>query len=136
MDLEDARRFLRGHPRAVLATRRRDGRPQMSPVLVAVNDAGQAVVSTRETAMKTHNARRDPAVWLCVLSDGFFGDWIQLQGTATVVPLPEAMDGLITYYRTLSGEHPDWEDYRQAMVRDRRVLLTIDLTAAGPDRSG
>lgn len=136
MDLEDARRFLRGHPRAVLATRRRDGRPQMSPVLVAVNDAGQAVVSTREAAMKTHNARRDPAVWLCVLSDGFFGDWIQLQGTATVVPLPEAMDGLITYYRTLSGEHPDWEDYRQAMVRERRVLLTIDLTAAGPDRSG
>jgi PPOX class probable F420-dependent enzyme len=136
MDLEDARRFLRGHPRAVLTTRRRDGRPQMSPVLVAVTDAGQAVVSTRETAMKTHNARRDPTVWLCVLSDGFFGDWIQVQGTATVVPLPEAMDGLITYYRTLAGEHPDWEDYRQAMVRERRVLLTIDLTAAGPDRRG
>lgn len=136
MDVDRARAFLRSHHRAVLATARRDGTPQLSPVTVGVNDAGQAVVSTRETAMKTHNVRRDPRVWLCVLPDGFFGEWIQLAGTAQVVSLPMAMDGLVDYYRSISGEHPDWDDYRAAMARERRVLLQIDLTHAGPDRSG
>ena len=94
------------------------------------------VVSTRETAVKTLNLRRDPRVSLCVLSEGFFGDWIQIDGHATVVSLPEAMDPLVDYYRTVSGEHPDWDDYRAAMVRDRRVIVRIELERAGPDRAG
>jgi PPOX class probable F420-dependent enzyme len=136
VDLDQARSFLREHHRAVLATSRKDGTPQLSPVLVGLDGEGRATVSTRETAMKTLNARRHPHVWLCVLSDGFHGDWIQVEGTASVLSLPEAMEPLVEYYRRVSGEHPDWDDYRRAMVRDRRVLLRIELTRAGPDRGG
>jgi PPOX class probable F420-dependent enzyme len=136
VDLDQARGFLRDHHHAVLVTSRRDGTPQASPVLVVLDGEGRATVSTRETAMKTHNVRRNPRVWLCVLPDGFYGDWVQVEGTASVLSLPEAMEPLVDYYRRISGEHPDWDDYRRAMERDRRVLLRIDLTRAGPDRSG
>jgi PPOX class probable F420-dependent enzyme len=136
MDLDEARSFLRQNHRAVLATMRRDGTPQLSPVTCAVDDSGAVIVSTRETAAKTHNVRRDPRAWLCVLNDGFFGQFVQLEGSVSVVALPEAMDGLIDYYRSISGEHPDWDDYRAAMEREQRVLLRLELTRAGPDFSG
>jgi PPOX class probable F420-dependent enzyme len=136
VDLDQARSFLRDHHHAVLATTRRDGTPQLSPVLAGLDGEGRATVSTRETAMKTRNARRDPRVWLCVLSDRFLGNWVQLEGTATVLSLPEAMEPLVDYYRRVSGEHPDWDDYRRAMERERRVLLRVELTRAGPDRGG
>ncbi len=136
MDVESALRTLRAQHHAVLATLRADGTPQMSPVLTAVDDGGRVVVSTRETAFKTHNLRRDPRLWLCVLPDGFWGHWLQVEGRAEIVSLPEAMDGLVDYYRRLSGEHPDWDEYREAMHTERRVLLRVELTRAGPDRSG
>jgi PPOX class probable F420-dependent enzyme len=136
MELDEARDFIRQHHHAVLATTRRDGRPQMSLVACAVDDDGQVVVSSRETAMKTHNLRRDPQASLCVFEDSFFGGWVQVDGTAAVVSLPDAMEGLVAYYRSVSGEHPDWDDYRAAMERDRRVLLRISIERAGPDRSG
>jgi PPOX class probable F420-dependent enzyme len=136
MELDDAREFIRDHHHAVMVTRRRDGNPQLSPVTCGVDDEGLVVVSTRETAMKTKNLRRDPSVSLCVVSDGFYGEWVQVDGRATVVSLPEAMDGLVHYYRSISGEHPDWDDYRSAMERERRVLVRIALDRAGPDRSG
>src|SRR4030095_14517089 len=117
MDLDEARRFLASNHRAVLAARRRDGSPQLSPVLVGLDREGRATVSTRETAMKTLNVRRDPHVWLCVLNDRFYGNWIQLTGTAQVLSLPEAMEPLVEYYRGISGEHPDWDDYRPAVGR-------------------
>ncbi|MCP2260549.1 PPOX class probable F420-dependent enzyme [Streptoalloteichus tenebrarius] len=136
MDLDTARAVAREQHHAVLATMRADGTPQMSPVLVAVDDEGRLLISTRETAFKARNARRDPRVWICVLPDGFFGRWVQVEGTATVVSLPEALPGLEDYYRRISGEHPDWDEYRAAMRAERRVLLRIELTRAGPDRSG
>ncbi|MFI6599011.1 PPOX class F420-dependent oxidoreductase [Nonomuraea sp. NPDC050536] len=136
MDFDKAREFLRTNHRAVLLTRHRDGRPQMSPVTVGVDSEGYAVISTRETAAKTRNVLRDPSVSVCVMNDGFYGGWIQIDGTAEVIHLPEAMDHLVAYYRDISGEHPDWDDYRAAMLRDRRVILRIHLTHAGPDRHG
>jgi PPOX class probable F420-dependent enzyme len=136
MELDEAREFVRANHRAVLATVKRDGTPQMSPITVAVDASGAITVSTRETAVKAKNVRRDPRVWLCVLNDGFFGQFVQIEGTATVVELPEAMDGLVEYYRSVSGEHPDWDDYKAAMVRDQRVLLRIEPTRAGPDFHG
>lgn len=136
MDLDEAREFIAGHHRAVLATFRTDGRPQLSPVLCAVDDTGDVLISTRETAMKTHNLRRDPRAALCVINDGFFGAWAQVEGDAQVASLPEAMDGLIEYYRLTGGEHPDWDDYRAAMERERRVLVRVSLTRAGPTVSG
>lgn len=136
MDLDRARDFLRTNHRAVLATYHRDGRPQLTPVTAGVDEAGRAVISTRETAIKVHNLARDPRAALCVLNDGFFGEWVQVEGTAEIVHLPEAMEPLVDYYRRISGEHPDWADYRAAMERDRRVLVRVTLTRAGPDFQG
>jgi len=136
VDLDTARKFLRAHHRAVLATSRADGRPQLSPVTATVDDDGRVLISTREAAIKTRNLRRDPRASLCVLNDGFFGEWIQVEGTAEIVPLPAAMDILVSYYRSVAGEHPDWADYRAAMERDRRVIARVTITRAGPDVSG
>ena len=132
MSPDEARAFVASNHRAVLITRRRGGGLQTSPVLVGVDDEGKVVISTREGAYKTGNLRRDPAVVLCVLSDDFFGRWIQIDGTAEIVPLPEAMEGLVDYYRRISGEHPDWDEYRRAMQHDRRVLVRVSVDAAGP----
>ncbi len=136
MDLDDARSYLRDNRRAILATMRRDGTPQLSPVLVAVDGEGRVLISTREPAMKTRNVRRDPRAWVCAIPDAFFGGHVQVEGDVEVASLPEAMDGLVEYYRRVAGEHDDWDDYRAAMRRDRRCLLRLTLTRAGPDASG
>lgn len=136
MDLDDARAFVREHPNAVLATLRKDGTPQMSPIVVAVDDEGVFVISSRETAYKVKNLRREPRAWLCVLPDGFYGQWIFVEGTVEIQSLPDAMESLVDYYRRLSGEHADWDDYRAAMVRDQRCVVRIAATRAGPDREG
>ena len=136
MDPGQAADFLRAHHRAVLATSRADGRPQLSPVLCVADDEGRILISTRETAVKTRNLRRDPHASVCAFTDGFFGEWVQAEGDAEIISLPDAMDLLVDYYRRVAGEHSDWADYRAAMVRDRRVIVRITITRAGPDVSG
>ncbi len=136
MDIDAALDFVRTNHHAVLATLKADGTPQLSPVTAGIDDGGRVVISTRQTAYKVRHIRRNPRVWLCAFPDGFFGTWTQIEGTAEIVELPEAMDGLVDYYRRISGEHPDWDDYRAAMIRDQRVLLTIAITKAGPTVSG
>jgi PPOX class probable F420-dependent enzyme len=136
MEIGDALSFIREQHEAVMLTYRRDGSAQLSPVACNVDADDRVVVSTRETALKAKNLRRDPRVSLCVLTSGFYGHWIQLDGTAEVVSLPDAMEPLVEYYRSTSGEHPDWDDYRAAMVRDQRVIVRITPERAGPDRAG
>jgi|TARA_B100001540_G_C15657035_1_gene573776 PPOX class probable F420-dependent enzyme len=135
MEIEKGLNYVRDNSRAVLATRRRDGSPQMSPVNIAVVDE-EIIMSTRETAIKTWNMRRDPISWLCVFPDKWLGRWVQLQCRAEIVSLPDAMDLLVSYYRTLSGEHPDWDDYKRAMVDDQRCIIKFEIEAAGPDIQG
>jgi PPOX class probable F420-dependent enzyme len=136
MDLGKARAFIKENHRAVMMTYRQDGRPQLSPVAAGLDAEGRVVVSTRETAYKTRNLRRDPRVSLCVFMEKFYGDWIQIDGTTEVLSLPEALEPLVDYYKRTWGEHPDWAEYREAMVKEKRVLLVITLERAGPDRSG
>jgi PPOX class probable F420-dependent enzyme len=136
VDLDEARAYVRQNSHAVLSTVRRDGAPQMSPVAAAVDAEGRVVVSSRETAFKTKNLRRDPRAWLCVMPDAFCGRWVQLQGTVDVLSLPEALEPLVDYYRTVAGEHEDWNGYRRAMVAEQRCLLRVTLFRAGPDRAG
>ena len=136
MDTGRAADFLRAHHRAVVATSRSDGRPQLSPVTCTVDDENRVLISTRETALKTRNLRRRPQASLCVFTDNIFGEWVQVEGDVEIIPLPDAMDLLVEYYRSISGEHPDWDDYRAAMVRDQRVIVRITITRAGPDASG
>jgi len=136
MDREAALEFIRHNHHAVLATTRADGEPQLSPVAAGVDGDGFVVVSTRETAVKAKNLRRRPRASLAVLKDSFFGEWVQVEGPVEIVSLPDAMDGLIAYYRSVSGEHPNWDDYRAAMENERRVLLRLSVERAGPTISG
>jgi PPOX class probable F420-dependent enzyme len=135
MDLDQARDYVRSHHRAVIATRSATGLHQ-SPVLVGVDEDGRLTVSSRETAYKTRHLREDPWVQLCVFPDSFFGEWIYVEGEAEVVSLPEAMEPLVEYYRGISGEADDWDEYRAGMERERRVIVRITPLRAGPDRQG
>lgn len=136
MDRDAARDFLREHHRAVLHTFRDDGRPQLSPVVVALDDEGRAIVSTREASMKVTNLERDPRASLCVFTDEFFGPWVRIDGDCEIVYLPDALEPLVDYFRRVAGEHDDWDEYRNAMREERRVLLRIAIRDAGPDVSG
>ncbi|MBC7292380.1 MAG: PPOX class F420-dependent oxidoreductase [Actinotalea sp.] len=136
MDIPTALDFVRGNGRAVLATRRGDGEPQLSPVLAVVDDAGRLLVSTRETAVKTRNLRRHPRASLCVFTERFFGPWVQLAGPVEIISLPAAMEPLVEYYRLAAGEHEDWDAYREAMEHEQRCLLVITPDEAGPTVSG
>jgi PPOX class probable F420-dependent enzyme len=131
---DEARAFVASNHRAVLVTRRSGGGLQTSPVTVGVDGDGKVVISTRDRAYKARNLRRDPSATLCVFNDGFFGSWLQIDGTAEIVSLPEAMEPLVDYYRRISGEHPDWDEYRQAMRDQRRVLIRVTIDRAGPTR--
>jgi PPOX class probable F420-dependent enzyme len=134
--VDEVRAFIQANHRGVLATTRKDGEPQLSPVTVGVDDDGSLIISTREGAIKTWNVRRTGRASVCVFQDSFFGAWVQAEGAASIESLPEAMEGLVRYYRLVAGEHPDWDDYRSAMVRDKRVLMRIQIERAGPQHSG
>jgi PPOX class probable F420-dependent enzyme len=136
MDLDQARTFIRDNPRSVLATRRQNGSPQMTPIVAALDAEGRVMISSRETAYKTRNARRDPRVSVMFQTNQFFGGHVQVDGTAEVISLPEAMDLLVDYYKRLSGEHPDWDEYRTAMEAEKRVIIRVTIDRAGPNRSG
>ena len=136
MDIEESRRFIADNHRAVLVTKKRDGSTQTSPITIGVDDEGRAVISSRETAYKVKNLQRDPYATVCVFTDNFFGPWAQIEGTAEIVHLPEAMELLVDYYRRISGEHPDWDEYRSVMERDKRVIIRFEIEKAGPTRSG
>ena len=128
--------FLRPRHQAVLLTRRRNGGAQLSPVTCGVDAEGRIVVSTYPQRAKVANARRDPAVSLCVLSSDWNDAWVQVDGDAEVLDLPDALEPLVEYYRSISGEHPDWDEYRAAMTRQGKSLLRITVTRWGPIATG
>lgn len=135
MDHAAALDYVRSNDRAVILTTRANGEPAMAPVTVAVVD-GQVTMSTRETAYKVGHLRRDPQTSLCVFPEKWLGRWVQLNCRATIVSLPDAMETLVEYYRTLRGEHPDWDDYRRAMRDDQRCIVRFEILSAGPDVAG
>ncbi|MGW4116048.1 PPOX class F420-dependent oxidoreductase [Actinosynnema sp. NPDC004786] len=128
--------FLRPRHRALLVTVRGDGRPQVSPVTCGVDGEGRLVVSTYPQRAKTRNARRDDRVTVCVLSDEWDGPWVQVDGRAEVVDLPEALEPLVEYYRCIAGEHPDWDEYREAMRRQGKSLIRVTIERWGPVATG
>jgi PPOX class probable F420-dependent enzyme len=136
MTPDDARAFLKDNHNAVLATFRRDGRPQLSVVGATVDEQGRVIISTRQTAIKTKNLRRDPRVSVIIMSPGFYGDWAQVEGSAEIVEQPEAIELLVDYYRRMAGEHDDWDEYRAAMVEEKRVLVRFEIERAGPNVAG
>ncbi|GAA5077701.1 PPOX class probable F420-dependent enzyme [Thermocatellispora tengchongensis] len=128
--------FVRDRHRAILITSRRGGGPQASPVTCGVDGAGRIVVSTYPERAKARNARRDPRVSVLVMSDDFDGPWVQIDGEAEVLDMPEALEPLVEYYRVIAGEHPDWDDYRAAMVRQGKSLVRVTPTSWGPVATG
>ncbi len=136
MSRDEAIAFIRDNHRGVLVTRRGSGGLQTSPITVGVDDEGYAIISSRETAYKVRNLRRDPSATLCVFTDRFFGEWMQIDGRAEILSLPNAMEPLVEYYRSISGEHPDWDEYRRVMEQEQRLLIRIAIEEVGPKRSG
>lgn len=128
--------FLRERHRGVLVTSRVDGSPQLSPVTCGLDAEGRIVVSTYPSRAKTRNARRNPQVSICVLSDDWNGPYVQVDGRAEVLDMPEALDGLVDYFRGISGEHPDWDEYRAAMARQNKSLIRIQIERWGPIATG
>jgi PPOX class probable F420-dependent enzyme len=128
--------FLRPRHRALLLTRRASGAPQLSPVTCGIDAEGRVVISTYPQRAKVTNVRRDATVSLCVLSDDWDGPWVQVDGEAEVLDLPDALEPLVDYYRSISGEHPDWAEYRAAMARQGKSLLRVTITGWGPVATG
>jgi PPOX class probable F420-dependent enzyme len=128
--------FLRPRHHAVLMTTRRDGRPQASPNTCGVDAEGRIVISTYPERAKAANIRRHPQVSVCVLSDEFNGPWVQVDGTAEVLDLPDALEPLVEYFRVISGEHPDWDEYRRAMSQQGKSLIRVRIERWGPIATG
>ena len=128
--------FIRPRHHAIVITARPDGRPQASPVTCGVDPEGRIVVATYPERAKTRNARRNEQVSVVVLSDDFGGPWVQVDGAAEVLDVPEAVDALVDYYRSISGEHPDWAEYREAMVKQGKSLLRVTPRRWGPVATG
>jgi PPOX class probable F420-dependent enzyme len=129
--------FIKPRHHAIVITTRADGRPQASPVTCGVDGAGRIVIATYPERAKARNARRDPArVSVLFLSDDFGGPWVQVDGTAEVLDVPEAVEPLVDYYRSISGEHPDWAEYREAMVKQAKSLLRVTPQRWGPVATG
>ncbi|WP_406691430.1 PPOX class F420-dependent oxidoreductase [Saccharopolyspora sp. ID03-671] len=136
VDREALLEFLRPRHKGVLVTTRADGRPQMSPLTCGVDTEGRLVISTYPERAKTRNLKRNPQASVCVVSDEWNGPWVQVDGTAEVLDMPEAVEGLVEYFRCISGEHPDWDEYREAMVRQDKSLIRITIDRWGPIATG
>jgi len=128
--------FLRPRHHALLMTRRKDGSPQLSPVTAGVDPQGRVVVATYPQRAKARNTRRDPQLTLCFVSDDWDGAWVQVDGTAEVLDVPEALEAFVDYYRSIGGEHPDWDQYRQAMLDQGKSLLRVTIQQWGPVATG
>lgn len=136
VSLDELLDFVRPRHRALLLTRRADGSPQASPLTCGVDDSGRIVVSTYPERAKTRNAKRDPRVSLVVLSDDWNGPWVQIDGTAEVIDSPESVEPLVEYFRNISGEHPDWDEYREAMVKQGKSIIRVTPEKWGPVATG
>jgi PPOX class probable F420-dependent enzyme len=137
IDVEKAREFLKNNHWGVLATRRKNGQPQMSPVTVGLSGEGDAIISSRETAYKVNNLRRDPHAALCAFTDNFHGGgWVQVNGTAEIISLPDALETLVYLQRQVYGEHKSWPEFHQRMLREKRVIIGITIERVGPKVRG
>jgi len=136
VDRVDLLDFLSSRHHALLVTARRSGGQQLSPVTCGVDETGAVLISSYPQRAKVHNIRRDPSVSLCVLSADWDGPWVQVDGRAEVLDLPEALEPLVAYFRSISGEHPDWSDYRAAMQRQQKCLIRVGIERWGPVATG
>ena len=137
IEIDHAKQFLTKNHWGILATRRKNGQLQMSPVTVGLDSEGRAVISSRETAYKVNNLRRDPRAALCAITSSFHGEgWVQVNGSAKIISLPDALDTLMYLHRQAYGEHKSWPEFQERMVREKRVIIRIDIESVGPKVRG
>jgi len=137
VEIERAKEFLQEHHWGILATRRKNGNLQMSPVTVGLGSVGRAIISSRETAYKVNNLRRDPRAALCAITSSFHGEgWVQINGAAEIISLPDALDILTYLQRQAYGEHKSWPEFHERMARERRVIIRINIESVGPEVRG
>jgi len=136
VDLSQLLEFVRPRHRMVLTTFRQDGSLQSSPVTGGVDDQGRIVIASYPQRAKAVNIRRDRRTSVTVLSDEFNGAYVQVDGDGEVIDLPDAVEPLVDYFRSISGEHPDWAEYRQAMVDQGKCLIRITPQRWGPVATG
>ena len=136
VERDDLLDFVRPRHRAVLLTRRSDGWPQASPVTIGVGDAGDILTSTYPERAKVTNLRRDPRASVVVMSDDFDGPWVQIDGEARVIDAPASVEGLVEYFRNIRGDHPDWDEYRSAMIAQGKSLVRVTPIRWGPIATG
>jgi PPOX class probable F420-dependent enzyme len=137
IEIDKAKEFLTQHHWGILATRRKNGNLQMSPVTVGLDDQGRAIISSRETAYKVNNLRRDPRAALCAITSSFHGEgWVQINGNAEVISLPQALDTLVYLQRQAYGEHKNWPEFHERMAREGRVIVRINIENVGPKVRG
>ncbi len=127
---------MRPRHRGVLVTRKRDGGLQSSPVTMGLDADGRIVISSYPERAKCKNLQHDPRASVCVLSDDFGDGWVHVDGTAEVIEIPDAVEPLVEYFRVISGEHSDWDEYRRAMVDQGKVLIRITIDRWGPISRG
>jgi len=137
VNIDHAKEFLRKHHWGILATRRKNGNLQMSPVTVGLDAEGRAIISSRETTYKVNNLRRDPRAALCAVTSSFHGGgWVQINGSAEIISLPDALDGLVYLQRQAYGEHKSWPEFHERMAREKRVIIRIEIDTVGPKVRG
>jgi PPOX class probable F420-dependent enzyme len=137
VEIETAQEFLRNHHWGILTTRRKNGNLQMSPVTVGLDSEGRAIISSRETAYKVNNLRRDPRAALCAITNSFHGSgWVQINGVAEIISLPRALDPLVYLQRQVYGEHKSWPEFHERMAREKRVIIRITIESVGPKVRG
>ncbi len=136
VDLDGLLEFARPRHHALLITRRADGAPQASPVTCGVDTQGRIVVSTYPERAKARNAGRDARVSVVILSEDFDGPWVQIDGAAEVIAGEDAVEPLVEYFRVIAGEHPDWDEYREAMRRQGKALVRVTPERWGPIATG
>jgi PPOX class probable F420-dependent enzyme len=136
VDLEGLLEFVRPRHHMLLITTRADGTPQASPVSGGVDPEGRIVISSYPQRAKSTNVERNPRTSVLVLSDDWNGAWVQVDGEGEVIQLPDAVEPLVDYYRSISGEHPDWDEYREAMRTQGKCLIRITPTRWSPIATG
>ncbi len=132
-EMED---FVGARHHATLVTHRRSGGLQMSPVSCGMDDQGRVVISTYPQRAKIANIRSRSEVSMVIHSEDWDGPYVQLDGVAEVLDLPEALEPLVDYFRSISGEHPDWDEYREAMQRQGKSLIRVTIERWGPIATG
>ena len=136
-NIDRAKEFLTKHHWGVLATRRKDGNLQMSPITPGLDAKGRVIISSRETAYKVNNLRRDPRAALCIFTETFHsGGWVQVNGNAEIISLPDALDSLVYLRYQVYGDHKSWPEFHERMVRELRVIIRFAIESVAPLRRG